>query len=171
MGRKGKGGVARSLKKADEASAATASVDSFPCNRGAAGQIGQEDIDESVPTVGAVVRLRGLKTERLNEKYAVVDDAPTHHSSLASNRLQLSLFVGGDDGGNAQLDASEPGIAVKASNVRVVCGCCFAPNPTNRCSRCKVSNPMPLLLFLCYFINLESRKRSLTPHVFVPTIA
>lgn len=80
-------------------------------------------------TVGAIVELRNLKTERFNRRHAVVDEMEID----PGGRCRVSLLNSEDQ----TRDPDERPISLKVSNMFVVCGFCLAPHPGNRCSKCK----------------------------------
>jgi hypothetical protein len=148
MGRKGKGSVARSIKKANGAVAAEAGPPKARPDEAkadaSAGSPPIDEADERKPSIGAIVCIEGLKAARFNGRHAIVESESGGSSgggsgSGSNSRFQLSLLVEAEDGSEQTLDGDEASISVKWANARVVCGYCFAPKPQNRCSRCKVS--------------------------------
>jgi hypothetical protein len=147
MGRKGKGGVARSIKKANGAVAAEAGAtktrqDETKAGASAGSPRGSPpETDERKPP-----SIQGLKAPRFNGRHAIFESesgggggGSGGTGSGSDSRFQLKLLVEAEDGSEQTLDGGEASISVKWANARVVCGHCFAPKPPNHCSRCKVS--------------------------------
>ncbi len=79
---------------------------------------------------GATVAVRGVKSDRFNGRHGLIEALM---SPKDPGRCQVSLLVAGGH----SVDPDQDILGVKAANLEVVCGDCFAPGPQSRCSKCK----------------------------------
>jgi hypothetical protein len=80
-------------------------------------------------SVGSTVQIRGLKSEPIYLRHAIIRTFSAKDPTCAV----LLLLPGCQD-----FDEDVGTIQIKVLNLTVVCSYCFGPAPGSRCSKCKV---------------------------------